>query len=124
MNIKYHIIPKKELQSTLKAVVSSLFKLDIKLLPSQFAKKLDFLLSNFKSSCWFLVEYPYVDRIYRDSYYLYYSSKYGRYSRDCVRVSIFSERIRDTDFRSQDHINTLKNNYLGFLFFDLPSQPL
>jgi hypothetical protein len=39
MNIKYHIVSKKELQSTLKAVVSSLFKLDIKLLPSQFAKK-------------------------------------------------------------------------------------
>jgi len=85
-------------------------------------KKLDFLLSNFKSSCWFLVEYPYVDRIYRDSYYLYYSSKYGRYSRDCVRVSIFSERIHDTDFRSQDHINTLKNNYLGF-FILRPTEP-
>lgn len=34
-----------------------------------------------------VVEYPYVDKVYRNSYYRYYSGKAERVSRDCIRLS-------------------------------------
>ena len=34
-------------------------------------------------------ETEYVDKVYRDSYYRYYSSKAAQYTRDCIRLSFF-----------------------------------
>lgn len=36
-----------------------------------------------------VVEYPYVDKVYRNSYYRYYSGKANQLSRDCIRLSFF-----------------------------------
>ena len=36
-----------------------------------------------------VVEYPYVDKVYRNSYYRYYSGKAKPVSRDCIRLSFF-----------------------------------
>ena len=40
-----------------------------------------------------VVEYPYVDKVFRNSYYRYYSGKAKSVSRDCIRLSFF----KDTD---------------------------
>ena len=32
-----------------------------------------------------IVEYDYVDKYYRDMYYMYYSGKFMDYPRDCIR---------------------------------------
>ncbi len=39
----------------------------------------------------------YVDRYYRDSYYLYYASKYRQYSRFCKRIFLFKGIIEDIE---------------------------
>ena len=36
-----------------------------------------------------VVEYPYVDKVFRNSYYRYYSGKAKPVSRDCIRLSFF-----------------------------------
>ena len=36
-----------------------------------------------------VVEYPYVDKVFRNSYYRYYSGKAKQVSRDCIRLSFF-----------------------------------
>ena len=36
----------------------------------------------------FLIENPYIDDVYRDNYYLYYSSKLNKYERNVIRVHI------------------------------------
>lgn len=46
------------------------------------------------------VENLYVDRVYRDSYYLYYSSKHKRYRRFCKRISIFNKNFAQKTFTS------------------------
>ena len=43
-----------------------------------------------------VVEENYVDRIYRDSYYTYYSKKHQDYSRHCKRVLIFDGKLKDS----------------------------
>ncbi len=43
-----------------------------------------------------VVEEKYVDRIYRNSYYTYYSTKHLDYNRYCKRVLIFDGKLQDT----------------------------
>jgi hypothetical protein len=122
MTSNIYICQHGELRSLLIKVISTSFHLDSKLLPNQITRSLDPLISDFRKDLWFLIETPYVDRIYRDSYYLYYASKYGRYSRDCIKVSIFKANIEATDFRSSDSDQKLEKNYLGFIIIR-PTEP-
>lgn len=38
-----------------------------------------------------VVEYPYVDKVYRDSFYSYFASKSIQYPRNAIRVSLFEK---------------------------------
>jgi hypothetical protein len=62
----------------------------------------------------FLIEFPYTDKVYRDSYYHYYASKLYSYKRDCIRVSIFQKSIDQSHFRDPSKIAQLSDLYLGF----------
>ena len=62
------------------------------------------LIDELKEDVFFVIEYPYVDKVYRDSYYNYYASKHYSYQRDCIRVSLFSNSIKYEDFlKSENH---------------------
>lgn len=61
------------------------------------------------------IEYPYVDRVYRDSYYTYFASKHKDYYRDCIRVSLFNDAIKPNFFRDEKKHKYLQKNYLGYL---------
>lgn len=122
MNSNIYICTLSDLRALLIDVISDSFHLDKAILPVQIAKSLEKLLSDFRKGLWFVVETPYVDRIYRDSFYLYYASKFGRYSRDCIKVSIFNEKIEAIDFRSPDSEQRLAGKYLGF-FIVRPTEP-
>lgn len=56
-------------------------------------------LKRMKDDLYVVIESPYVDKNYRDTYYKYYSSKLIRYNRDCIRLSFFSEKIEKENFR-------------------------
>ena len=45
-----------------------------------------------------VLEDHYVDRVYRDSYYFYYSSKHFSYSRFCKRLCLFAGRLEHNFF--------------------------
>jgi len=77
------------------------------------------LFDQMKSNLFYCVEYPYVDRVYRDSYYEYFSSKRKKYNRDCLRISIFNKKITATDFRKKfkdkdKRFKKLRDSFLGF----------
>src|SRR3989344_4403487 len=72
-------------------------------------------LAQLKDTCFLLAETFYIDKVYRDSYYHYYSSKLNKYKRDCVRLSIFDGEIKPEDFRQEASIEDLKSRYLGFI---------
>ena len=67
-----------------------------------------------KDDVCFLAETGYVDAFYRDSYYYYYSSKFKRYERDCIKISLFRKDIRDEDFFDPSQYEKLQTKYLGF----------
>ncbi|MEX2596395.1 MAG: hypothetical protein WEC59_05630 [Salibacteraceae bacterium] len=69
-----------------------------------------------------LVEYPYVDKVYRNSYYRYYSSKNNEYHRDCIRISLFRDELQPDKFRGQEAESIVPSNYLGFIILR-PTNP-
>lgn len=68
-----------------------------------------------KDDLFLFIEHPYVDKVYRDSYYFYFSTKNYEYKRNTIRISFFKSEIKDEDFRNYERVNELQNNYLGFL---------
>jgi hypothetical protein len=60
----------------------------------------------------FVLEYPYVDRHFRDTYYNFYSSKFAKMGRNCIRVHIFKGVIDENEL----FLNGVKtrDKYLGF----------
>lgn len=51
-----------------------------------------------KCPLYILIEDHYVDRVYRDSFYLHYASKYKQYDRFCKRLFLFKEPLPDREF--------------------------
>jgi hypothetical protein len=72
-------------------------------------------LNKLKDNTYLLAESPYVDKVYRDSYYHYYSSKLLKYRRDCVRISLFEGQIEETDFWKEEKQADLQEKYRGFI---------
>ncbi len=75
-----------------------------------------------KKNAHFVIEYPYVDKVYRDSYYSYFSSKLNHYPRDCIRVSIFEKPVKTEEFLSEKNHPSIKEKYRGY-FVVRPTQP-
>lgn len=57
------------------------------------------------------VEYPYVDELYRDTYYSFYARKHASYNRFCFRLSFFKEEVNETNFYDVD----LEGKYYGYV---------
>jgi hypothetical protein len=71
-------------------------------------------LQELRDDIYVLIEYPYVDKAFRDSYYLHYSSRHEAFPRDTVRVSLFSVKISNDIFKPNFNYSKLLNEYLGF----------
>lgn len=80
-----------------------------------FTRSIKPYFDNFKDNTFIIAETNYVDKVYRDSFYQYYSSKLHKYNRDCVRLSFFESEISDTDFFDGNQHNTLQQKYRGFI---------
>lgn len=72
------------------------------------------LIDELREDLFCVIEYPYVDKVYRDSYYNYYSSKHYTYQRDCIRVSLFNGELTHEDFLDPERHSELNNKFLGF----------
>lgn len=63
------------------------------------------------------VEYPYIDKYYRNTYYNYHSTKAYHYEKDCIRISFFDSSIDQSAFDNKTlHIECKeKDHFLGYL---------
>jgi len=77
--------------------------------------KLTDYLEDIKDSVYCFIEYPYVDKLYRDSYYHFFSSRHQTYLRNTIRVSFFAENITPESFRDTKLIESIREQYLGFV---------
>ncbi len=87
----------------------------IKSISEAYKDKINSFLNVFRKNLYCYIEFPYVDYMYRDSYYLYYSSKHLSYKRDCIRVSFFETEIRSAYFFDKSKTAELQNSFLGYV---------
>lgn len=83
------------------------------------SKLLEILTEYFDRLCkdiHLLIETDYVDKMHRDIYYHYYSTKLDDYSRNCIHVSLFNTEITGDIFLEKEKINEIRknNDFLGF----------
>lgn len=70
-----------------------------------------------KSALTFFIEPYYIDRVYRDSFYSYYSEKHFEYSRYCKRLFVFDGNLltkHRCDF-ADIPTNELQSAFIGFI---------
>lgn len=105
---------KAELEGELTPIIETHFHVS-QTIASYMLNNLREHFNRFRDDISFIIEHPYVDRVYRDSYYSYYSTKMTIYPRDCIRLSLF-ENVPDPDlFRENLDREVLQNKYLGFI---------
>lgn len=79
-------------------------------------------IDKLKDTTYLVAESSYVDKVYRDSFYHYYSSKLNHYKRDCIRISLFEGEIVESDFWDPAKTLELQGKYRGF-FVLRPIEP-
>ena len=82
---------------------------------SGFVQRIKEQLSTLRQNLTMVVETEYVDSVFRDSYYSYFSTKLKSYRRFCVRLSFFENVFSSIDEYLMLDEKIIKDNYLGFL---------
>lgn len=122
MSISIYIAPIANGVELVEQLLHSEFNIDDSSAKSLSQSRVKPHFDRLKTTCYQLAETCYVDRVYRDSYYHYYSSKLSGYNRDCIRISIFEGVITADDFRLKEKKEYLQNLYRGF-FILRPTEP-
>lgn len=115
-SIEIEISPIDEAVEAILEKINDFFLKDVddKFVSPEIETEIAKLIDELKEDLFCVIEYPYVDKVYRDSYYHYYSSKHYTYQRDCIRVSLFNGEISHDDFLNPERHSELNNKFLGF----------
>jgi hypothetical protein len=112
------IVSKQELLPALFSLINEIFLIKQISIEQELTLFIDKLSDNFYA----FIEYPYVDKFYRNSYYNYFATKHRDYQKDCIRVSFFNKQFHYEDFRDPSKRNDLISDFLGF-FILRPTLP-
>lgn len=112
-NIEYVISSSEDIFDVIKESIEEYFLKDV-YQDNDFDSIITEYLDGLKDDLFFLIEYPYVDKVYRNSFYNYYASKHTLYQRDCIRISIFNHEITNADFLKTENHSSLQDKFLGF----------
>ncbi len=96
-------------------ILKNEFSLSKKKAKNLYVHRIQSHFNNLRDSLWIIGENNYVDKVYRDSYYHYYSSKLNLYDRDCVKLSLFEGKISEDDFSDPSKHENLQSRYRGFI---------
>lgn len=122
MSITITISSKTNIEETILDNLKKIHELNSLLAKELYKRYINAHFEQLLDTAYFVVEAPYVDKVYRDSFYSYYSSKNQLYKRDSIRVSIFSEKIIASDFRDITKKDELQNKFMGFIVLR-PTEP-
>lgn len=63
----------------------------------------------------FYLEYPYVDKYYRDTYYQFFSKKHRNYERNSVRISFFLDDVNNEMMFHEESEVLLQKRFFGYI---------
>jgi hypothetical protein len=115
-SIEIEISPIDEAVEAILEKIDDFFLTDVddKFVSPEIENEIARLIDELRDDLFCVIEYPYVDKVYRDSYYHYYSSKHYTYQRDCIRVSLFNGEISHDDFLNPERHSELNEKFRGF----------
>ena len=115
-NIEIEITPIEEATDAILETIKNFYlkEVDKNFISPLIESNISKFLEKLNDSLYCIIEYPYVDKVYRDSYYNYYSSKHFTYHRDCIRVSLFEGEISQEDFLNPDNHKILNGKFMGY----------
>lgn len=122
MNVSIYIEPIKRADELIKLLLNQEFGISDVNSNYIYEYRIKKHFERLNDSLYLVAETNYVDKVYRDSYYHYYSSKLSPYKRNCVRISLFSDKIDLGDFRNEEQKEKLQALYLGFIVLR-PNEP-
>jgi hypothetical protein len=111
--LKIEVVPKKDGVDAVIAVMKELY--DRKVIHLEAETMIDDLFESLTDQLAVCIEYPYVDKVYRDSYYHYFASKHNEYSRDSIRLSLFNKPIERKHFRGKEYKKYLQDAFMGYV---------
>jgi hypothetical protein len=103
-------IPKTELSLIIPEFVEEIFNIDRERVEEQLNPILNTLLDNIVC----FIEYPYVDKFYRDSYYSFFSRKHNPYNRNSIRISFFNDELDTENYFNLDN-KEIEKFFWGFI---------
>jgi hypothetical protein len=120
MSISKYIVHISSVKDLVKQLLVTEFKISEEI-SEELSKGVQPHFDNLRDSIYIFAETSYVDKVYRDSYYHYYSSKNNPYNRFCIRLSLFDGQIDDSQFNKAGK-DELQNKYRGFIIIR-PTEP-
>jgi hypothetical protein len=102
---------KKETLADLPKRIEEIFGIE----ESKVLEQLQEVLDKFIDDIIVIVEYPYVDKYYRDTYYNFFSKKHTPHQRDSIRMSFFYNSINLNDFVNEKKIENIQNAFFGVI---------
>lgn len=122
MGIDSYLVSVKDCIDELGVFLANAFQISESSANEIISTELALHLRNFKDDCWLIIETGYVDKVYRNSYYNYYSSKLNSYPRHGVKLSLFDREVRLEEFRNPNLLSNIQTSYLGFIVLR-PTEP-
>src|ERR1700744_2971595 len=101
MNISIYIVPIKQTGELIKQLLHQEFSISSETSELLYDRSINKHFDRLKEELYLVAETNYIDKVYRDSYYHYYSSKLSNYKRNCVRISLFAGEIKMEEFRDE-----------------------
>ena len=114
MSTKNYLEPISNAQELVVILLHRMFGMDEKQANQLYQNIVKKHIEQLKDTLYLFVETNYVDKVYRDSYYHYYSSKLSECKRNCIRISFFDGQIRLSDFWNGQFEEVLQQKYKGF----------
>ena len=115
-NIELEIVPIEDSVDVIFEYIKRYFLngLDENFVDPQIEVDLAKYIDDLREDLYCIIEYPYVDKVYRDCYYSYFSTKHYSYHRDCIRVSLIENEIGLDDVLNIGKNDELHSRYLGY----------
>nr|WP_295864181.1 hypothetical protein [uncultured Chitinophaga sp.] len=115
MSITTIVCSPQELKGELTQIMKEEFAVSPRMAEEAYDGWLEEYFSRLKDDLQFVIEYPYVDKVYRDSYYAYFSSKRRPYQKDCIRIALFDGEVLPEHFRGAAGVAALQERFRGFV---------
>lgn len=115
MIIEPYFAQRSDLEKDIKEVIVGEFGVHSSSVDDLFEQHLLGHINRLKEDIFTVIEPRYVDKVYRDSYYSYFSSKYDQCRRDCIRLCFFLKEVTSDLFQRADAIPFLQENFVGFM---------